>query len=373
MKDVADDLLDDLEELESSSNKLERQLDKASKKQQTYNKLGSKDTLDAATMLLETAHIAQESAFSSQTAAESNLKLNTEYKLQLEDLSEVNASFRQTLRNQAHEAKSAKNFFIGMFILVLVMGLAFVGAQAWLLNNQEVKERQFKIEMLDLIQTESALNQRQINLKIDELASIIETRPTPSATVWPDRSAPDENHHHEHTQSENETAQVAHNHEEEQLTHKDQTPAQPRFDASEIHQQLQQTQTLLSELNQSLQSTPPAAANINEVNHKLTRLEQLASSQVRKLDQLIAAQGRSSGTVSASPSEAKQWAELGRSLANRDAALLQQIEELKHLLETLNSQQQTATEQIRQLESELERASEQQPYSYRNPHLYQDN
>lgn len=174
MKDIADDLLDDLEELEHSSSQLESNVENVIKNQQTLNKLSGESAMESAVFMLEASKLAQDSAINSQLAAEVNLKLAKEQKIQIDDLHEANNSWRQAMGTATQEIKGSRGFFTGMLITAIILGLivsALIGGMLFTTNQHNT---QFKAELIDLIQTETTLNHRQTTMKIDELASIIE-------------------------------------------------------------------------------------------------------------------------------------------------------------------------------------------------------
>ncbi len=174
MKDIADDLLDDLEELEHSSSQLESNVENVIKNQQTLDKLSSESTMESAVFMLEASKLAQDSAVNSQLAAEVNLKLAKEQKIQIDELHEANNSWRQAMRTATQEIKGSRGFFTGMLITAIILGLIVSALMGGMLFTTNQYNAQFKAELIDLIQTETTLNHRQTTMKIDELASIIE-------------------------------------------------------------------------------------------------------------------------------------------------------------------------------------------------------
>lgn len=182
MKDIADDLLDDLEELEHSSSQLESNVENVIKNQQTLDKLSGESAMESAVFMLEASKLAQDSAVNSQLAAEVNLKLAKEQKIQIDELHEANNSWRQAMRTATQEIKGSRGFFTGMLITAIILGLIVSALIGGLLYTTNQYNAQFKTELIDLIQTETTLNHRQTTMKIDELASIIELLGNQSGT-----------------------------------------------------------------------------------------------------------------------------------------------------------------------------------------------
>ena len=174
MNDLTDDILSDLADLESSTEELTQKTSMAKNKHHTLEGLDSAQQIDSASLVLEAAKAAQEAATQSQKAAESAIKLSNDFKAQIIELSDSNASWRQTARSASQDILKSRNAMIVTMSVTVVMGVITTSLSAWFLYYNSKKQEMFKGEVLDLIQTENALNNKGITLKVDQLASLIE-------------------------------------------------------------------------------------------------------------------------------------------------------------------------------------------------------
>ncbi|BBP43927.1 hypothetical protein [Thiosulfativibrio zosterae] len=174
MNDLTDDILSDLADLESSTEELTQKTSMAKNKHHTLEGLDSAQRIDSATLVLEAAKAAQEAATQSQHAAESAIKLSNDFKAQIIELSDSNASWRQTARSTSQDILKSRNAMLVTMSITVVMGVITTSLSAWFLYYNSKKQEMFKGEVLDLIQTENALNNKGITLKVDQLSSLIE-------------------------------------------------------------------------------------------------------------------------------------------------------------------------------------------------------
>jgi len=171
---ITDDLLEELEELESSAAQLDKQVSDSQTKKATLDKLDSPSSIDATSLALEAAKTAQEAADQSQKAAEASLKHSNRQKEQIMELSDANFSWRQAVKSANKEIKSAKSRFAIMLSISVITSLITMSVMGWLLYSMHKKESVFKGEVLDILQTENALLTKQITVKVDELSALIE-------------------------------------------------------------------------------------------------------------------------------------------------------------------------------------------------------
>ncbi|MEA1988659.1 MAG: hypothetical protein U9N57_05555 [Pseudomonadota bacterium] len=174
MSDIVDDLLQEVEQLEESTQALDASVQKTVNQSQQVNASNAKASAEANLLALETAKTAQEAAIQSHQAAQSSIKQADSLKSQALELTESNFNWRQAVRNAAKDFKSAKSSFTIMLITSIIFSLIALGAMGYLLYTMQKQEAQFKGEVLDIITTENMLLNKKITLKIDELASVVE-------------------------------------------------------------------------------------------------------------------------------------------------------------------------------------------------------
>ena len=174
MSDIVDDLLQEVEQLEESTQDLDASVQKNLSQTQKVNESNAKASAEANLLALETAKTAQEAAIQSHQAAQSSIKQADSLKSQALELTESNFNWRQAVRNAAKDFKSAKSSFTIMLMTSIVFSLIALGAMGYLLYAMQKQEAQFKGEVLDIITTENTLLNKKITLKIDELASVVE-------------------------------------------------------------------------------------------------------------------------------------------------------------------------------------------------------
>ena len=174
MSDIVDELLQEVEQLEESTQDLEASMQKNVSQTQQVNESNAKASTDANLLALETAKTAQEAAIQSHQAAQSSIKQADSLKSQALELTESNFNWRQAVRNAAKDFKSAKSSFTIMLMTSIIFSLIALGAMGYLLYAMQKQEAQFKGEVLDIITTENTLLNKKITLKIDELASVVE-------------------------------------------------------------------------------------------------------------------------------------------------------------------------------------------------------
>lgn len=174
MSDTADDLLDELSQLEDASADMQKEVKTASDNNKKLEASGNADSLDSAALSLEAAKTAQLAAEQSQNAADAAIKLSHEQKAQVMELSDSNIAWRQSLRTASNDLKSARNAVTIMMTVSIVFSVISVGIMGWLLNSLNKKNEVLKGDVFDIINTENTLFNKNLNLKIDQLSSLIE-------------------------------------------------------------------------------------------------------------------------------------------------------------------------------------------------------
>lgn len=174
MSDTADDLLDELSQLEDASSDMQKEVKTASDNTKKLEASGNADSLDSAALSLEAAKTAQLAAEQSQNAADAAIKLSHEQKAQIMELSDSNIAWRQSLRTASNDLKSARNAVTIMMTVSIVVSVISVSIMGWLLNSLNKKNEILKGDVFDIINTENTLFNKNLNLKIDQLSSLIE-------------------------------------------------------------------------------------------------------------------------------------------------------------------------------------------------------
>lgn len=175
MSDIVDDLLEEVEQLEESTQALETTVKDTSNQNQQAQEANKKASSEAALIALEAAKTAQEASTQSHQAAQSSIKQAELLKAQTIELNDSNFNWRQAVRNAAKDFQAAKSSFSIMLITSIVFSLIVLGIMGYLLYAMQKEQAQFKGEVLDIIATENTLLNKKITLKVDELASVIES------------------------------------------------------------------------------------------------------------------------------------------------------------------------------------------------------
>ncbi len=171
MSNIVDDLLQDVEELEVSTQVLDNDVQNLDQKKSALND-STQETYSK--ILLKTAKTSQEAAKQSQSAATTAIKLSEQLKARNTELEELSNNWRQAVRNTLREQQTAKKYFavmLGATLAISIISLGSIGYFFYLLNQQNA---QHKGEVLDIIQTESKLLSNKLTVKTDELASLTE-------------------------------------------------------------------------------------------------------------------------------------------------------------------------------------------------------
>lgn len=175
MSDTADDLLNELSNLNEATEEMEQKVTSATSKKASLDENSHKAaSMDAVSVALEAAKTAHMAAEQSQHAADKAINLAHEQKTQIVELSDANIAWRQSLRSAAKDIKSARNAVSVMMSISITASLASVGALGWLLYSLNNQYEQLKGDVLDIITTENTLFTKNLTLKVDQLSSLIE-------------------------------------------------------------------------------------------------------------------------------------------------------------------------------------------------------
>lgn len=167
MTDDFDDLLDDVSEFEP-----EMETHTASKKAEPQ--LSKLEGQDGMSVVLETAKTAQDAATKSQEVAEANLKLAEDLKAQERELSEANFNWRQSFRSAVSTLNKTKGQFVVMMAITLITCMIAIGVMSFLFYSIQQKEQAMKGEILDLLQNEQAIFNKDMNVKVDQITAMME-------------------------------------------------------------------------------------------------------------------------------------------------------------------------------------------------------
>lgn len=173
MTDIADDLLDELGQLEEATSNLESETQKVKHSDDSSSQKPA-EALDAANVALEAAKASQAAATESQKAADTALKLTNEQKSQVMELADANLSWRQTLRAANSEIKSARGSATVLMVFTISITLIAMSVMGWFYYNIQKKMEMYKGDILDLLKTDNKLFNKQMTLKVDQLSSLIE-------------------------------------------------------------------------------------------------------------------------------------------------------------------------------------------------------
>lgn len=167
MTDDFDDLLDDVSEFEP-------EIETNTVPKKTESKTQKLDDQDGMSVVLETAKTAQEAATKSQEVAEANLKLAEDLKAQERELSEANFNWRQSFRSAVATLNKTKGQFVVMMAITLITCMIAIGVMSFLFYSIQQKEQTMKGEILDLLQNEQALFNKDMNIKVDQITAMME-------------------------------------------------------------------------------------------------------------------------------------------------------------------------------------------------------
>lgn len=167
MTDDFDELLEDVSEMENT-------IKAQNSRPKTEEKLPPPSTPDQLSIALETAKTAQEAAQKSQEIAENNLKLAEDLKQQERELSEANFNWRQSFRSSLSILKKTKGQFVVLMSITVITSMIAIGAMSFLYYSIQQKEQAFKGEILDMLQNEQALFNKNMTMKVDQLTAMME-------------------------------------------------------------------------------------------------------------------------------------------------------------------------------------------------------
>ena len=174
MSEIVDELLKEVEELEIATDTLETSSDKMQQEQESYDQAKASAAMEPDLIALETAKTAQEAAKQSQLAAQASIRQTENLKAEILEITESNFNWRQAVRHANQEFKAAKSTFSIMMITAILFSSIALAAAGYFMYSMKKQNEQLKGEIIDLLANENALLKKSINLKMDEMASVIE-------------------------------------------------------------------------------------------------------------------------------------------------------------------------------------------------------
>lgn len=349
MSNIVDDLLQDVEELEVSTQVMDNDVQSLDQKKSTLH-----DSTQAAhnKILLKTAKTSQEAAKQSQSAATTAIKLSEQLKARSTELEELSNNWRQAVRNTLREQQTAKKYFAVMLsatLAISIISLSSIGYFFYLLNQQNA---QHKGEVLDIIQTESTLLSNKITIKIDELAALTEGM---SADI-------------KYLNSQSNTSNIKQENVEPITTNAKETTKEkstkPALNDSLSIEQLNAQHKELKALIQELLSQASQKQTVKNISQ--TKQSVTDPAQIKKLNDLswlIRKQNKALKTIQKT---------LSQKLASssNDKPLQKTLTILKKELSTLNQQQTDIQQQLKTLQESfskyLKKPVQKPPYSYKS-------
>lgn len=377
MKDIADDLINDLEDLENSTEELNEQVDQVVKNNATLDKYTGETAMETAVLMLEASKVAQESAISSQEAASANLKLAGQQQQQIDSMHDAGISWRQTIRDANLEIKSSRGFFAGMLTSAIILTLIAAGLMSWLVLMSKNNQAESQSQLMDMIQTESSLNQRQVNMKIDELASVVEN------ALSYQRNGENNTDTKSSKSASDELAEgsIDVNNQPADITNTSLTNTSLNSDQKSTTAQFDEIQkTIAKSLNDYKSSIKDLAkANSSNMDGQKVDLEPL-NNQLAKIENLLQAQSAQIDSINKSLESSVKHNVTNEksepSVKNANHTLSSQLVDMKKQLDSLQSRQSDIHSSLQKLTNEFAKAKEEaandgpKPYSYRNPYEY---
>ncbi|MBD3822477.1 MAG: hypothetical protein IE914_09515 [Thiotrichales bacterium] len=172
---ITDDLLDELDKLETSTETMEAEVGRVTENQETLAKTDSPNAIEAATISLESAKTAQQAAEQCQSAIETAVQLSQEQKRQAMELADSNVAWRQSVRNINKELDASKSSATIMLVIAILVSLISTSVMGFLFYSVHKKNEALKGAVEDIISTQSELLNKQMTLKTDQMVSLVES------------------------------------------------------------------------------------------------------------------------------------------------------------------------------------------------------
>jgi len=384
MSEIVDELLEEVEQLESATKELESSVETVRTQEKQLESAQKQADSEVHLIALQTAKTAQEAAHESQKAAEASIKQVELLKAEMLELNDSNFNWRQSVRNAAKDFKSAKSSMSIMLTTSIIFSLIVLGAAGYLFYATQKQQAKYQGEVLDILSTENTLLKKHITLKIDELASMIENMNLPThhadSVISHDETIPAtdvpevihaEDHNKEHTE-ETATVETAKNQQHEKAEKL--VVAENSEPASE--EILQHQETLLASVKWLQEHTlthkelDALEAAINELKTSMTEnvgkqpsASALTDAQVKKIDGISWLVRKQSKTIQ---SLEEKIAQLKVAKPDTDTATIQTMKaELMDVKKHQLQMKAQLTEIQKTIDLLTELSKEPPPYSYR--------
>ncbi|GKT11179.1 MAG: hypothetical protein ISEC1_P0142 [Thiomicrorhabdus sp.] len=348
MSNIVDDLLQEVEQLESSTQELNESVQKVAEQKKVLSDSDASTSVDANLLALEAAKTTQEAATQSHLAAKSSIKLADQLKVRTIELDDLSNNLRQTTRNTLKNVNSAKNNFTLMITTTLVINIVALSVIGYFFYANNQQATQANEEVLDVIQTESILLSKKITRKMDELTNMTE------ALGGNVQRLSQSNENQSTTKPDMSNA-------EPKVMHQDKSVAEQNDQAKQANQ----LATQYAELKGLIESI---ATTQKQAEHQPTRkatgemhLDPALMKQLRGLSWLVRQQGNNLKAIQKS---------LGSGTA---AGQSKPLEALKTELQTLNKHQSEIKAQLNQLQSDFNKFAikpKAKPYSYNSANCH---
>lgn len=357
MTDIVDDLLQEVEMLEETTQQLNETVETVQEQQEVLNNTESSPSVESALIVLEAAKTTQEAAKQSHLAAQSSIKLADQLKVRTNELDELSSNSRQATRSILKDVGTAKNHFTMMMSTTLIINVVALSVLGYFFYENNQKTAQHSEEILDVIQTESMLLNKKITLKMDELASMTESLAGGIQQISLAKTSPQPEVEMQSDMEHSEPA-IEHNSMQPKPSVEQSADNIQAFD--QLNSQYAELKNLIENMvtSQSLQKTEGSATSPDKANALL----------VKKLDGLrwlVKKQGVTLNTVKGS---------LEMQMRNptpvsapkpvaQDNGSAKALQEIKLELQILNKQQSEIKLELKTLQDQFAEANK--PYSYR--------
>ncbi|VAW47053.1 hypothetical protein MNBD_GAMMA03-1220 [hydrothermal vent metagenome] len=369
MSNIVDDLLQGVEQLETSTQNINDNIQHVEQTKTEFN-----DRVQAAQnkIALETAKTAQEASIQSHLAATTSIKLSEQLKARNSELEELSNNWRQAVRNTLRDQQIAKKYFGVMLGTTLAISIITLGSLGYFLYLTHQQTAQHKGDVLDIIQTESQLLSNKLIVKTDELASLIEAMSSDIKKLNNLNQAPLQHSTNTAATKSSQVKQTPHN-PPKNNKQKDSKPTEstPVLTIKQLNSQYTELKTLIKEIltqqqrvNNSLTTTPYNKSSNKNNSVYLKKLNDL-SSHINKQGKIIQSIQNTLAKKSPPPT------------ASNNKQIQTTLEGLNKELTHLNQQQITMQKQLKALQENLTKQFKKPvnppPYSYKSTTDYKLN
>ena len=338
MSDIVDDLLQEVEQLEASTQELNDNVEKVEQQKATLDSSDAPSPVDTNLLALEAAKTTQEAAKQSHLAAKSSIKLADQLKARNLELDDLSNNWRQATRNTQKDVSAAKNHFTLMMTTTLIINVVALSVIGYFFYATNQNNSQARTEVLDIIQTENALFNKKMTRKIDQISNLTESL---SADI-------------RKLSSQNTEVSSAN----------DAKPADQALQSKSFEKTSAELKTQHSELKSLIENIVTTQKDMDKVPALTGGEVKLDSKQLKKLNDLSWLVRKQAKTLKAiQTSLTNQQPGTVNNTGNKGAS--KAIEGLKAELHALNQQQKAIQDQVKKLHSDFTKyISKPKAYSY---------